>query len=440
MKKITMVGALVCAMFMFSGCDNSEQPSPIDDNTELEDTTSVNPFEVLAPKANWPLTDAQLSQASRMNDFAFRLFRQLQKPGESLVLSPLSVDYALGMTALGAEGETRDSIVKALGFEPTEPQAMHDLLASLMEYLPSVDENVQINLANAFYLNAGRPELSPNPDYQKVLQESYKADCKAVKTSEQEGIDYMNGWCSKQTNGFIPKVFQEPLSDDNVCLLINAIYFKGDWYTPFDSNETHDRDFKQENGTSVKVPTMCSNIDAKYLETDLFQAVRLPYGKLNEWGHSTTPPSSFGMTILLPCEGKTTADILEWLTAERFAQMEQQMTEADVVMYLPSFETNVTTDLLGAFNQMNLPFNYNELRGLVLSNGKPRGLLLTKAYQSARIKVNEKGTEAAAVTIMDFTDGMPMNLKTFQADHPFVYLLTEQQTGTILFVGTFHGK
>ena len=189
----------------------------------------------------------------------------------------------------------------------------------------------------------------------------------------------MNGWCSKQTNGFIPKVFQEPLSDDNVCLLINAIYFKGDWYTPFDSNETHDRDFKQENGTSVKVPTMCSNIDAKYLETDLFQAVRLPYGKLNEWGHSTTPPSSFGMTILLPCEGKTTADILEWLTAERFAQMEQQMTEADVVMYLPSFETNVTTDLLGAFNQMNLPFNYNELRGLVLSNGKPRGLLLTKA-------------------------------------------------------------
>ena len=196
----------------------------------------------------------------------------------------------------------------------------------------------------------------------------------------------------------------------------------------------------QENGTSVKVPTMCSNIDAKYLETELFQAVRLPYGKLNEWGYSTTPPSSFGMTILLPCEGKTTADILEWLTAERFAQMEQQMTGADVVMYLPSFETNVTTDLLGAFSRMNLPFNYDELRGLVLSNGKPRGLLLSDAYQSARIKVNEKGTEAAAVTIMDFTDGMPMNLKTFQADHPFVYLLTEQQTGTILFVGTFHGK
>ena len=127
-------------MYVFTSCSNDE-PANGDDNT------SETPFAVLTPQANWPLTETQLLQGSQMNDFAFQLFRLLQKPNESLVLSPLSVDYALAMVALGAEGETRDSIVKALGFDTKEPQALHNLMASLMAYLPSVDENVKFNLA-----------------------------------------------------------------------------------------------------------------------------------------------------------------------------------------------------------------------------------------------------------------------------------------------------
>lgn len=434
MKRLIILSALLCTMMTFTNCgDEPQKPS------EEEDKPAVR-FEILAPQANWPLTDVQLTQACRMNDFAFRLFRQVQKPGESLVLSPLSVNYALAMSALGADGETRDSIVKALGFDPKEPQAMHDLMASLMQYLPSVDENVSINLANAFYLNASRSELSINPDYQKVLQEIYKADCEAVKTSKQEGIDYMNAWCNRQTNGFIPKVFEKPLPDENVCVLMNAIYFKGDWYRLFDSNLTSEREFKKEDGTSVEVPMMRNSSDFAYAESELCQAIRLPYGKTNEWGYGIGNPSSFGMTILLPCEGKTTADILSWLTAEHYADLSKQMNIEDVAVSLPRFETQVTTDLLEAFAQLKLPFNYDDLRGIVLSNGRPRGLSLSDAFQCARIRVDEKGTEAAAVTVMEYADGMPMDMKFFTADHPFVYLLTEEQTGVILFVGTFHGK
>ena len=436
MKRLVFLCAVMCTMFVFTSCNNGEPTTPNGD-----DITPIEPFTVLVPQANWPLTDTQLSQASKMNDFAFQLLRQSQKSGESLVLSPLSVDYALAMVALGAEGVTRDAIVKALGYDAKDPQALHNLMASLMAYLPSVDENVKINLANAFYLNASRKELSLNPDYKKVLQENYKAACEAVKTDTQEGIDQINGWCSKQTDEFIPKVFDYPLSVDNVCLFINAIYFKGDWYAPFNSANTRERDFKQEDGTNVKVQSMFNETPLSYAESELFQAVRLPYGKTDENGVAMGNPSSFGMTILLPCEGKTTADILSWLTSERFADLSKEMKTSDVVISLPRFETNVKTDLMSAFEQLKLPFNGNDLRGMVLSNGEPRGLSVSDAFQCARIKVDEKGTEAGAVTVVDFTDSsMPINRKAFIADHPFVYLLTEEKTGTILFVGTYHGK
>lgn len=436
MKRLVFLCAVMCTMFVFTSCNNGEPTTPNGD-----DITPIEPFTVLVPQAAWPLTDTQLSQASKMNDFAFQLFRQLQKPNESLVLSPLSVDYALAMVALGAEGVTRDAIVKALGYDAKDPQALHNLMASLMAYLPSVDENVKINLANAFYLNASRKELSLNPDYKKVLQENYKADCEAVKTDTQEGIDQINGWCSKQTDEFIPKVFDYPLSKDNVCLFINALYFKGNWFFPFNPDYTHEKNFKCENGENVMVPSMINNTHLAYGESELFQAVRLPFGRTDERGNGIDAPSSFGMTILLPCEGKTTADILSWLTSERFADLSKEMKTSDVVISLPRFETNVKTDLMSAFEQLKLPFNGNDLRGMVLSNGEPRGLSLADAFQCARIKVDEKGTEAGAVTVVDFTDGsMPINRKAFIADHPFVYLLTEEKTGTILFVGTYHGK
>ena len=436
MKRLVFLCAVMCTMFVFTSCNNGEPTTPNGD-----DITPIEPFTVLVPQAAWPLTDTQLSQASKMNDFAFQLLRQSQKSGESLVLSPLSVDYALAMVALGAEGVTRDAIVKALGYDAKDPQALHNLMASLMAYLPSVDENVKINLANAFYLNASRKELSLNPDYKKVLQENYKAACEAVKTDTQEGIDQINGWCSKQTDEFIPKVFDYPLSKDNVCLFINALYFKGNWFFPFNPDYTHEKNFKCENGENVMVPSMINNTHLAYGESELFQAVRLPFGRTDERGNGIDAPSSFGMTILLPCEGKTTADILSWLTSERFADLSKEMKTSDVVISLPRFETNVKTDLMSAFEQLKLPFNGNDLRGMVLSNGEPRGLSVSDAFQCARIKVDEKGTEAGAVTVVDFTDGsMPINRKAFIADHPFVYLLTEEKTGTILFVGTYHGK
>ena len=448
MNKLTIFCLLLCATMTFSfiACGDDEQevvpaeqpkdekPAPVEEPEQPQ-----GPFELIVPETNWPLTDSQLSQASCVNDFAFRLFRQLQEPGKSLVLSPLSVDYALGMLALGSDGETRDSLASALGFDPKNPSEMHNLFASLMAYLPSVDENVQLNLANALYLNAADPELGVNPDYQKVLKESYQADCDTVDVTSQEGVDYMNAWCSKQTNNFIPQVFKEPLPEITVATLINALYFKGEWLSPFSSDCTAEADFTREDGTKVRIPMMHqANIGIfPYTETDIFKAVRLYYGVKPSTFDPFEDKMHYGMTILMPREGKTTSDILSWLSAENVAQLITQMKSEYVALAMPRFETNARTDLSASLTQLGLIFKDCDIRGIALKQGKPFGLILSDAFQVTRIAVNEKGTEAAAVTVMMVSGSGPCKVVT--ANRPFVYLLTEQQTGTILFVGTYYG-
>ena len=170
------------------------------------------------------------------------------------------------------------------------------------------------------------------------------------------------------------------------------------------------------------------------MESELFQTVRLPYGKYED----SDAPKPYNLTILLPCEGKTTADILAWLSAKHVADLSQQMKMEEVQIRLPRFETEVRTNLLDVLITLGIPFNDNDLRGFVLCSEKPWGISVSDILQCARIKVNEKGTEAGAVTMDICTSGLPT--KTFNADHPFVYLLTERQTGTILFLGTYHGN
>ena len=451
MNKLTIFCLLLCATMTFSfiACGDDEQevvpaeqpkdekPAPVEEPEQPQ-----GPFELIVPETNWPLTDSQLSQASCVNDFAFRLFRQLQEPGKSLVLSPLSVDYALGMLALGSDGETRDSLASALGFDPKNPSEMHNLFASLMAYLPSVDENVQLNLANALYLNAADPELGVNPDYQKVLKESYQADCDTVDVTSQEGINYMNAWCSKQTNDFIPQVFNGPLPETTVATLINALYFKGKWVHPFKSDYNPMEAFTREDGTKTRVPMMYfPYVEERlsYLETDSFQAIRLLYGEPMTADHPVDEDKQyFGMTVLLPRSGKTTSDILSWLSAEHVAELSIRMKRERVCVHFPRFETKVKTDLKQSLHQLGLKFNECDIRGIALKKGEPLGLILSDAFQMARISVNTEGTEAGAVTVLDVT-GSGICPNYFIANRPFVYLLTEQQTGTILFVGTYHG-
>ena len=435
MKLFVFVMLLAIMSCASTGVEEPSRRSQTSDNgISVTQKKQIGQFNVYRPQANWPLNDEQLSLVRRLNTFSFSLFRMIQDDDKSRVFSPLSLAYAMGMTGLGCNGLPLKELNDALGLAANDTTSLHDLMASLMAGLPRVDEKVELDIANAFYMNSHRDDVEVNPDYQEALLNAYKADCKALDFSQSSTLDYINEWCRIQTNNFIPKVI-ERLDESYISCLLNALYFKGDWTTPFPSDFTREWTFTREDGSETKVPMMNSlePIGLDYAEDELCQALRMPYAT-----------GRFGMTILLPKKGHTTSEVLDALNGERLAEISKKMDNEDVYVQIPSFETKVTTQLIEPLAKMNLTswFYGDNLLGMIQDhNGTPHGVSIVEAFQVARIKVNEKGTEAAAVTVFAYTDKAALREpKEFRADHPFVYLITERSSGAVLFVGTYHGE
>ena len=430
--------ALIAIASALTACNSSEIASDAEEMTSISEAkvsqTNEKAFEVYTPQTNWPLTSEQLQQVGSVNDFSLRLMRLVQEQGKSLVFSPPSLGYAMGMTGLGCDGMALKELNEALGLPANDRTSLHDLYASLMENLPKVDKDVSLHLANAFFMNSGRDDVEINPAFKQSLMDGYKAACEILDFSDEESLNYINNWAARQTKGFIPSLLDR-LEEYDIAMLLNALYFKADWTFPFDSNYTEEGDFSCENGEVTKIPFMYLGepMDVKYAEDDLCQAVTLPYAN-----------RKFGMTVLLPREGKTVNDVLQTLSSEQLSKLAKSMKWKDVFVTMPRFDTKSTTRLVEPLEQAGLPSWFDDaclLRGLVQEHdGRPHCVYVSNAFQVGHIKVNEKGTEAAAVTVISYTDkGWGGETIQFVANHPFVYLITEEDTGVILFVGTYHG-
>ncbi|MBO4599197.1 MAG: serpin family protein [Bacteroidales bacterium] len=443
--KTSLCISTVCGMLLLTGCAQEDMNPKADMQLPEQSTTQTTaspdagtPFKLYAPQAQAEPTDAQVAQAQRLNDFALRLFDVIRQDGKSLVFSPLSLGYALGMAALACDGTPLAELNAMLGLEADDTSTLHDLYATLMQYLPAADPNVSINVANAFYLNAARTDVKLNPDYRQALITNYLADCEALDFYEQASLDYINDWCNRQTNGFIPEVLKE-LNPTSISYLLNALYFKADWTCPFGTDFTREKDFIREDGKTVKVKMMSHGTSMRfpYAEDETMQVLCLPYAR-----------GSYYMTVLLPKTGHTIDDVLNSLTSNRLSGILTlpflERYGPEVAVSMPRFETEETTNLVEPLKALGIPswFGGGQIRGMVQNlDGTPHGVFVSNVFQKARIKVNEKGTEAAAVTIMEFTDGMPMDPPVaFTADHPFVYFISEPSSRTLLFVGTYHGE
>lgn len=447
MKTNSIFAFLLCAGLAFVACsDDDSKESAIVPPSQPE-----APFELRAPQAHWPLTTDQKDLQGRLDDFGFRLFRlaaEQQGLEHSLLLSPLSVDYAFGMVALACDSTPLRDFNALMGLQPGDRATIHDLLASLMTQLSKTTGDLHLNLANAFYLNASRTDVRLNPDYRHLLQTAYTADCEALDFRQQQATaEYINAWANRHTNGFIPKVFDaDGINTEAVSYLLNALYFKAPWAAPFEKEVTRDMTFTREDGSSLQVPMMRqTNYFPHYAADDICQALQLLY--CDGITFCKVGERRYAMTILLPREGKTVADVLGALSADYLRQLRLTFTDAqsitDVALWLPRFETEVTTSLTPLLPALGLgSWLKGPIRGMVQNlDGTPHGLLVSNAFQAARIKVDEAGTEAAAVTVVEGYDSVDIHEcpMVFHADHPFVYLLTEETTGTLLFIGTYMG-
>ena len=379
-------------------------------------------------------TTTQGKIANGNNDFACNLFRTIyeQKHGDrSFIMSPISVSYMLGMLNAGAEGQTQRQITDVLGLDGSA-QEINKHFKKIMDVASCVDSTVTIKIANSINVNSAR-NLSLIPNYKANMQEYYNAQIDAFKFTDYRNVDIINNWCKIHTDGMIPKIL-DALDPQAAMYLLNAVYFKASWTKEFDPKNTRNRIFTKQDGTVIEHKMMHVSIKAAYGSNDLCKMLSLPYGN-----------GSYSMNVLLPHEGKTVGDIIQSLSAQQLEQQRtQQMTIHDVDILIPRFTTESEIGLVNVLSSMGMPLAFNPGAAEFFNMIKNEELWVSTMLQKAKIEVNEKGTKAAAVTVVGMRsrsiNGNGTRWVEFHATRPFVYYIVDNSTGAIYFMGTYCGE
>ena len=372
---------------------------------------------------NISLTDEERKLVQSNNDFAFNLMRQARTE-DSQILSPLSITYALGMLNNGAAGKTQEEINNVLGFGAAGADGINSFCRKLLTEAPKLDEETTAEIANTIYVNNHWDYQLKEPFVEKA-QQYYDATPEARDFYDDATCDVINQWASDHTHGMINKVLSKEefeLCKDYVSFLLNALYFKGKWAAPFNKEYTREESF---NG-GTKVPMMYQGGYYMYTENDLYQAIKLPYGN-----------GSYLMTVYLPRQGKTIGDVLDKLDGKSW---QFYTNSRNVALKLPRIETGTEVNLTPIMMALGMPtaFDPRQAEFPDFCN-YPTYIGLMK--QLAKIKLDEEGTEAAAVTVIVVAPGSASQEQTaeFFATRPFLYIISEQSTGAIFFIGQYMG-
>ena len=376
------------------------------------------------------LTRTEQELVNNNNDFAFNLFREIinkQVREQSEIISPISITYALGMLNNGAAGDTQKQIYKVLGFGEAGTDGINDFCKKMLTEAPNLDKLTKVMIANTIYMNQG---YQLNTDFVNKAKIYYDAEPETRNFADGKTREVINKWGSDHTQGMIPEVLKENEFDPtSISYLLNAIYFKGAWAERFDKGNTKDEAFKGYS-TKKQVPMMSQEHEFNYQENELCQALCLPYGN-----------NAYRMTILLPKEGKTISDVLKTLTADTW-QNYLWMGSAIVDVKLPRFESESDIKLEDIMSTLGMPNAFNpNLAEFPNFCNKPTFISMMK--QVAKIKLNEEGTEAAAITVIGMKNSSagpsePLHV-SFHAIRPFLYVISEQSTGAIFFIGKYVG-
>ena len=388
------------------------------------------------------LTAEQKVFANDNNQFTLNFLKtvnEVDQSGKSFIYSPLSITYVLGMVNDAAIGDTEKELEQTLGFHKGGIKAVNDYCKKLIDGLPKVDNKVTLDIANAIFLNK---DYALKQQFQQDMQNYYDAKAEALDFSSPQTLEHINGWCNDKTKGMIPKILDE-VNPYMVSYLLNAIYFKADWASKFDSKNTKDETFTTKTG-STTLPMMHQYVLISYLKTNTYSAVILPYGN-----------SLWNMTVMLPEEGATIDDLIKQVTLSRLPNNPGWMCGTggyfyqgyEVDLKLPRFETASDTDELGLvelMKKMGIKQAFDSDFAEIPNMCEDRNLYISMMRQKAKIKVNEEGSEAAAVTVAGVNATTAVSPQeypkaTFHANRPFVYVISEASSGVILFVGKFTG-
>lgn len=383
------------------------------------------------------LTTEQQSMVNDNNSFALSLFQKTietqEEKDKSVFMSPIGVSFMLGMIQSGASTETQRQTAKAMGFDGKDSQTVNSWCRSILTQAPQLDPQVTFLDANAIYVNKG---FGLQDAYKEAMRDYYEAGIGSLDFASPKAVKTINKWCSDNTKGMIPAVLDKT-KEDAVCYLLNAVYFEAKWTHQFDKADTRDETFTTESGETLTVPMMHNKARVRAYQDDDLTLVCLPYGSGSPWN----------MLVILPAEGKTVADIAA-MPAARIAEAWRQARVYDLDIKIPKFSLQTSYDLTETLPKLGITNIFDSqnsgLDGICKTKDGDLGVYVSNMFQKAAIDVTEEGSKATAVTVAEMALTSPgpqlYDNGEFHADRPFVYLITENVSDAIFFVGTYTGK
>jgi len=357
------------------------------------------------------------------NDFAFDFFKNLQQVDDSdknLFVSPLSLHIALGMLLNGAENETASEILKTLKMEDVSREDLNKAYKTLLSDMPAADSKVTLGLANSIWY---RNNFSVETDFMNVLRQSFDAEITGLEFNNA-AKDRINQWASDKTNGKIKKVLDQ-ISPDEVMFLLNALYFKGDWATKFDPKNTVDQPYHLQSGTNKNVKMMYAKSSFALSGSEKYTAVKLPYGN-----------GQFEMTVLLPRDQNSIIEILNSFTTAQWSKIKSDTAKIGINLGLPRFTLEYSKKLNNVLNSIGIQKAFGNMAEFQKIS-KAEAIKVSFVKQDTYLGVDERGTEAAAVTSIGMVavSTGPQEPQNIIFDRPFGLIISEKTSNTILFMG-----
>jgi len=368
------------------------------------------------------LTSAERSVLGASNAFSFALWKRvnLAQKDSNVFVSPLSASFSLGMAMTGTANQTFDDMRAALQFGTASLADIDAGYKSLIALLTSLDKTVTMEIANSIWYR------NTFPFNQSFLDDGTNYFGATIKPLDFANVDAslsaINGWVNTQTKGKIPTIIDK-IEPENVMFLINAIYFKGSWRERFNPALTQDGTFHAVGGDQT-VRLMNRHAKMLYAETATYQAVDLPYGD-----------SAFTMTVVLPKTGTTVESLAASLDAASWQTLTSSLHTGDIDLVLPKVRMSWTRGLIPDLKGLGMLVPFADGADFTRMSTRGRELYISSVRQKTFVDINEEGTEAAAVTSTGISLTSAPITTVMRVDRPFVFVIRERLSGTVLFMG-----
>ena len=369
------------------------------------------------------LSKVDVDVAGVSNEFGINLLKQLSQDDKDtdVFFSPFSVSMALGMTYNGAQTTTESAMRETLGFGELTKAEINQSYKNLMDYFMGLDSKIQFDIANSIWYRLG---FTVEDEFLELNQSNFDAGVFPLDFSLPTAPDEINNWISDNTAGKIPKMIGS-IDRGTVMFLINAIYFNGTWTSEFDESNTHNGTFYGKTA-EVSCKMMHQENNFSYFGNDKIQAIDLPYGG-----------GACRMAVILPQTSCNLDSLIMVMDSDKWTQWMTSFQTMKGSFSFPKFDVEYKKELNKVLSTMGMGVAFSsgaDFRGI----NKDGGLFISKVDHKAVISVDEKGTEAAAVTVVTVGRGIGGNSEPYfimTVDRPFLFVIHEQETGAMLFVG-----